>query len=244
MESKQKQLSMWYLLSIIYLYLPFLTNKNLSLLLSPISHPNSHYNVSIFHIHAFIHSHIHTYTATTQLQAQSTRSQFLQQLTTAATAATTLTFLPSNANAAKYGSFGAGSPEVLDPSTAIIDDEILASQPVQNAFAKVKSYKQTVDSIKATLESDKQADVGPVIRKELDFVQLRTDLNTLNSAFDEDTQRGTDRLVRLIMQDITELETANKQKEGVKRSEKRLSIMMGKLDKLSTAFSDYLAFAQ
>lgn len=68
-------------------------------------------------------------------------------------------------------------------------------------------------------------------------------MNTLNSAFDEDTQRGTDRLVRLIMQDITELETANKQKEGVKRSEKRLGIMFGKLDKLEKAFGDYLAFA-
>ena len=173
---------------------------------------------------------------------QSSRLQFLQQIT-AATIATT-TFSTQPANAAKYGSFGAGSPEVLDPSTAIIDDEILASAPVQAAFTKVKSYKQTVDSIKSTLDTDKQADVGPIIRSELDFVQLRTDLNTLNSAFDEDTQRGTDRLVRLIMQDITELETANKQKEGVKRSEKRLSIMLGKLDKLGKAFNDYLAFAQ
>ena len=179
-----------------------------------------------------------------QSNEPSTRLQFLQQITTATTAAAvTLTFSPSNANAAKYGSFGAGSPEVLDPSTAIIDDEILASEPVQNAFAKVKSYKQTVSSIKSTLESNKQADVGPVIRKDLDFVALRTDLNTLNSAFDEDTQRGTDRLVRLIMQDITELETANKQKEGVARSEKRLNIMMGKLEKLDKAFTEYLAFA-
>merc|ERR1712038_456235 len=103
--------------------------------------------------------------------------------------------------------------------------------------SKVKSYKKTVESIKATLESNKQADVGPIIRKDLDFVALRTDLNTLNTAFDEDTQGGTDRLVRLIMQDITELETANRQKEGVARSEKRLSIMFSKLEKLDKAFS-------
>merc|ERR1712127_856874 len=98
------------------------------------------------------------------------------------------------------------------------------------------------ESIKATLAGNKQADVGPAIRKDLDFVALRSDLNTLNTAFDEDTQRGTDRLVRLIMQDVTELETANKQKDGVQRSEKRLSIMVGKLAKLNKAFSDYLAF--
>mmetsp|Transcript_5265 Transcript_5265/g.6767 ORF Transcript_5265/g.6767 Transcript_5265/m.6767 type:complete len:212 (+) Transcript_5265:67-702(+) len=169
-----------------------------------------------------------------------TRLQFIQQIT--ATSLATLTFLPNNANAAKYGSFGAGSPEVLDPATAIIDDEILASSAVQNAFAKVKDYKSTVASLKSTLDSNKQADIGSVIRKDLDFVQLRADLNTLNSAFDEDTQRGTDRLVRLIMQDVTELETANKQKEGVARSEKRLAIMLGKLDKLDKAFGEYLAF--
>lgn len=173
----------------------------------------------------------------------STRLQFLQQITTTAAAAATLTLAPQNANAAKYGSFGAGSPEVLDPASAIIDDEILASDAVQAAFSKVKSYQSTVASLKSTLLSNKQADIGPSIRKDLDFVALRTDLNTLNTAFDEDTQRGTDRLVRLIMQDITELETANKQKEGVSRSEKRLSIMMGKLDKLEKAFGDYLAFA-
>ena len=174
---------------------------------------------------------------------QSSRAQFLQQLTTATTAAATLTFLPSNANAAKYGSFGAGSPEVLDPATAIIDDEILASTAVQNAFSNLKGYQATIQNIKSALDSNKQVDVGPVIRKDLDFVKLRTDLNIVNTAFDEETQRGTDRLVRLILQDITELETANKQKEGVARSEKRLSIMLGKLDKLEKAFGDYLAFA-
>lgn len=167
------------------------------------------------------------------------RLQFIQQSVAAATA---FTLLPTPANAAKYGSFGAGSPEVLDPATAIIDDEILASEAVQKAFAAVKNYKASVEAMKATLDKDDQADIGPAVRKELDFVQLRTDLNTLNTAFDEDTQRGTDRLVRLIMQDVTELETANKQKAGVKRSEIRLNIMYGKLEKLNKAFSDYLAF--
>lgn len=167
------------------------------------------------------------------------RIQFIQQSVAAITA---FTLLPTPANAAKYGSFGAGSPEVLDPKTAIVDDEILASEAVQKAFASVKTYKASVDSMKDTLTKDNQADIGSSIRSDLDFVQLRQDLNTLNTAFDEDTQRGTDRLVRLIMQDVTELETANKQKPGVQRSEKRLAIMNGKLEKLNKAFSDYLAF--
>jgi len=173
------------------------------------------------------------------MKSETSRLQFIQQSIAAATA---FTLLPTPANAAKYGSFGAGSPEVLDPATAIIDDEILKSAPVQKAFASVKTYKDSVASMKASLAANSQADIGPAIRKELDFVALRADLNTLNSAFDEDTQRGTDRLVRLIMQDVTELETANKQKPGVPRSEIRLTIMCGKLEKLNKAFSDYLAF--
>ena len=167
------------------------------------------------------------------------RLQFIQQ---SAAAVTAFTLLPNPANAAKYGAFGAGSPEVLDPKSAIIDDEILASAPVQKAVAAVKEYKAAAESLTATLGKDSQADIGPSVRKNLDLVQLRQDLNTLNTAFDEDTQRGTDRLVRLIMQDVTELETANKQKPGVQRSEKRLDIMVGKLQKLNKAFSDYLAF--
>jgi len=170
---------------------------------------------------------------------QTTRLEFIQQ---SIAAISTLTFLPGSASAAKYGGFGAGSPEVLDPKTAIIDEEILASEPVQKSFDAVKNYLSSVQSMKKSLASDGQTDVGPTIRKDFDFIQLRTDLNTLNSAFDEDTQRGTDRIIRIILQDITELEAANKQKPGVPRSEKRLAIMNGKLDKLSKAFSDYLEF--
>ena len=80
--------------------------------------------------------------------------------------------------------------------------------------------------------------------KSLDFSSLRDTLNVLNTALDEDSQKGTDRLIRAIMQDITELEIANTQKDGIPRSPRRLEIMQGKLSKLDKAFSDYLAFAK
>ena len=97
--------------------------------------------------------------------------------------------------------------------------------------------------MKAGLDADPQLNIKPAIVKELDFASLRDTLNTLNTAFEEDTQRGTDRLIRVILQDITELETANAQKDGVPRSPRRLEIMQGKLAKLDKAFGDYLAFA-
>lgn len=174
------------------------------------------------------------------MSKETSRMGFIQQTIASMTA---FTLLPSNANAAKYGGFGAGSPEVIDPKAAIVDRDTLNSESVQKALQSIKEYQETVKQLKSTLQSDDQADIGPAIRQKLDFVKLRVDLNTLNSAFDEDTQRGTDRLIRLTLQDITELDSANKQKPNVPRSEKRIAIMIGKLDKLSKSFSDYIKFA-
>ncbi|KAL7472945.1 hypothetical protein ACHAXS_013325 [Conticribra weissflogii] len=185
-------------------------------------------------------------THNTALKAESnkgvtTRIEFLHQ--SVAAVAATLVLLPGQANAAKYGGFGAGSPEVIDPKDAIIDEEILKSSSVQKGIAAVRGYKQSVADMKATLSADTQADIGPKIRKDFDFSVVRSDLNAINDALDEDTQRGTDRIVRAILQDITELEIAQKQKPGVPRSETRLKNVCGKLDKLEKAFGDYLAFA-
>lgn len=169
-----------------------------------------------------------------------TRIGFLQQ---SAAAVAAFTLIPGRANAAKYGGFGAGSPEVIDPKDAIVDEDILKSDSVQKGIAAVRGYKQSVVDMKAILASDNQADIGPKIRKDFDFSVLRTDLNAINAALDEDTQRGTDRIVRAILQDITELEVTQKQKPGVPRSETRLGNVCKKLDKLEKSFDDYLAFA-
>mmetsp|Transcript_837 Transcript_837/g.1003 ORF Transcript_837/g.1003 Transcript_837/m.1003 type:complete len:209 (-) Transcript_837:2181-2807(-) len=169
------------------------------------------------------------------------RSEFLFQI--AGIVGVSTLAVPGTANAAKYGGFGAGSPNVLDPKDAIIDEDLLKSDAVQNARNGIKGYLSGVRQMQEALKKNSQTDVGPFLRKEYDFVKLREALNTVNSAFDEDTQKGTDRLIRNILQDITELETANRQKEGVARSDRRLDIMLSKLDKLACAFEDYLAFS-
>eukprot|EP00980_Cylindrotheca_fusiformis_P003525 scaffold783_cov118-Cylindrotheca_fusiformis.AAC.11 len=149
---------------------------------------------------------------------------------------------PGAANAAKYGGIGASSPGVLDPKEAIVDDAVLSSSAVQNALKSVKDYSDLVGEMKKALAENDQVNLGPVLRKQFDFGKLRSDLNSLNAAFDEDTQRGTDRLIRGIIQDLTELETANSQKEGIERSPRRVANMDAKLDKVQAAFNDYLAF--
>mmetsp|Transcript_46989 Transcript_46989/g.69594 ORF Transcript_46989/g.69594 Transcript_46989/m.69594 type:complete len:209 (+) Transcript_46989:75-701(+) len=175
------------------------------------------------------------------VNGESTRAAFLTQ---SAGLLGGLAFLPGAANAAKYGDFGRGSPEVLNPKDAIIDDEILASDAVQKSIQSVKSFRDVVKGLRESILSDSQAELGGTIRRELDFVKLRSDLNTVGTAFDEETQRGTDRLVRLVLQDITELETASKIKPGVPRSDKRKAIVVSKLDKLCKSFDEFLAFSQ
>ena len=56
------------------------------------------------------------------------------------------------------------------------------------------------------------------------------------------TQRSTDRVNRIIIQDITELEASSKIKEGIPRSEIRFSNVVAKLTKLENAFTELLAF--
>lgn len=183
-----------------------------------------------------------SFVASTLLAAEQSRSHFLVQA--ASLVGATLVASPGVANAAKYGSFGAGSPEVLDPKQAIVDKDILSSGAVQKSITNINEYLATVRKIEDALKSNSQADVAPFVRTTFDPSKIRGDLETLNSAFDEETQRGTDRVIRLVLQDITELEVASKQKEGVSRSEKRLTIVNGKLAKLGKSFEDFLAFAK
>lgn len=171
-----------------------------------------------------------------------TRANFLNQVATSLVVAGGLsTAFPSAANAGWVT--GPGSA-VIDPKEAIVDEEILKSGPVQKALKDVAGYASIVTDMKEALQKDSQVNLGPVIKKTFDFSKLRSDLNTLNSAFDEETQRGTDRLIRGILQDLTELEVANSQKDGILRSEIRVAKMNAKLDKLQGAFDEYLKFAQ
>jgi hypothetical protein len=149
-----------------------------------------------------------------------------------------------SANAAKYGSFGVGSSEVINPVDAEIDRSVLASKEVQDALARIRKYKDVVAKMQSAVATDPQFNVRPIILKELDAAPLRSSLNTVNMVFEEDTQRGTDRLIRVILQDITELEVANAQKEGIPRSPRRLENVQAKLSKLEQAFDDYLAFTK
>ena len=175
------------------------------------------------------------------LQSTSSRGEFMKQIATSFVIGGGLSSLvPEPANAGWANGPGTA---VIDPKDAIVDDQVFRTIPVQKALKAVKKYANTVAEMKKALSANSQIDLKPVLRKEFEFAALRSDLNTLNTAYDEDTQRGTDRLIRVILQDLNELEVANAQKEGIPRSDIRLAKMNGKLDKLQDAFNTFLKFS-
>ena len=71
---------------------------------------------------------------------------------------------------------------------------------------------------------------------------VRTDLNKFNEAFSEDTQRGTDRLIRVVLQDITELKKDAIIADGKTRGDIKVSIIQKRLESTKKALSELIAF--
>ena len=67
----------------------------------------------------------------------------------AALSALTLTLTP--VQAANYGGVGSTYAEVIDPKTAVLNDELAGSEAVKEGQAKLLAYKKAVDAIKQEL---------------------------------------------------------------------------------------------
>ena len=71
---------------------------------------------------------------------------------------------------------------------------------------------------------------------------IRSSLNKFNEAFAEDTQRGTDRLIRVALQDVTELKKDINIPEGKSRSEVKKDVILKRMASLKKALTDLNAF--
>merc|ERR1712216_690589 len=95
-----------------------------------------------------------------------------------------------------------------------------------------KGYAVGIVKLKNALAEDDQFDVAKYLRQEYDFVKVRSTFNTLEAVWDEDTQKGVDRVMRGILQDLVETESAAKFNEEGKRTPKKLLSTKNKLEKL------------
>merc|ERR1719453_3061676 len=133
--------------------------------------------------------------------------------------------------------------ETTKPSDADVDDELLASKPVQDGLTNLKSYKSSASKLKTIFEADTSVALIPTIRKEFDFSKLRDDLNVVTTVFDDQTQLTTYRLARAILYDLTELENASRlKKEETSRTPKKIASVTKWFDKLDGDFAAFLKY--
>ncbi|GMH54404.1 hypothetical protein TrRE_jg8243 [Triparma retinervis] len=106
-----------------------------------------------------------------------------------------------------------GESIYVSPKDAVVDRDVLGSDGVKKSVDSLRGYQNMVGELKTKLKQDGQ-----------------------------DTQRSIDRISRLIIQDVQELEAAAAFKGGG-RSEIRRENVEKKLVKLEGAFGEILAFA-
>lgn len=148
----------------------------------------------------------------------------------------------SAASAANYFGDKDKYPGVVKPSDAVIDQELLGTDSVKNGIESLKKYSASTKELQSQMAKDGQAAINSEVRKTFEVSKLRCALNDVNVVFDEDTQRGTDRLIRDIIQDVFEVENVSRVKEGVPRSTRKIETINKRLQKLDKAFTDVLAF--
>ncbi|KAJ1429066.1 hypothetical protein B484DRAFT_449535 [Ochromonadaceae sp. CCMP2298] len=143
--------------------------------------------------------------------------------------------------AANYGGFGSTYSEVLDPKKAEMS-ETFKSDEVKTALDGVKAYSSAVATMRSDLAKNDQIALSTRLTSELSAGKLRTTLNTYNGAFSEDTQRGTDRLIRNILQDITELQREAIMKPGKERQETKVKLIEKRLAAAESSLIELASF--
>merc|ERR1711966_29937 len=123
-----------------------------------------------------------------------------------------------------------------------INSKAVAAPKIQEAIADLKEVRGSLDSLFATFKKDKNAKLSEGV-SEFEITEIRDSLNAITfAAFDEDTQILTDRLSRNIIQDLVELETAVKLKDGVDRSPKRVASTQKRFTSAIDNLDKFLAY--
>lgn len=128
----------------------------------------------------------------------------------------------------------------LTPGKVSVDQAIVKDPKTQQALKDLQEYRKKVAAIMAEFKGNPQMDVGGAIRKTFNLSVLRDDLNKVNLVFDEETQKSTDRVVRAIIQDIQEVETAAVVKKGYERSPKKVERTKRWIEQLEGDFDKLL----
>eukprot|EP00183_Erythrolobus_madagascarensis_P003703 CAMPEP_0185856478 /NCGR_PEP_ID=MMETSP1354-20130828/29017_1 /TAXON_ID=708628 /ORGANISM="Erythrolobus madagascarensis, Strain CCMP3276" /LENGTH=218 /DNA_ID=CAMNT_0028558729 /DNA_START=12 /DNA_END=668 /DNA_ORIENTATION=+ len=138
--------------------------------------------------------------------------------------------------------FPKGQLSEIKRDQVVMDKDVLNDPAVKAGLAELREYRSKLSDIKTEFGSDPQMDIDAKLKGTFSVSKLRDDLNKINSAFDEETQIRTDRIVRGIIQDLGEIAAVAKTKPDVARTPKKIEKTKVWLDKLSGDFDKLLSF--
>ena len=170
-------------------------------------------------------------------------AQLAQRVAATVLSGALLIATPDVSVAANYGGFGSKYAEVVDPKDGRLSETGM-SEEAKSGLSSIKGYISAVESARSDLAKDSNAEMYNRLQKAFDPSTVRTSLNKFNSAFDEDTQRGTDRLIRLVLQDLTELDRETQVKPGKTRAQSKAVIVDKRLLATEDALKQLAAFSK
>ncbi|GAB0495273.1 hypothetical protein MMPV_006572 [Pyropia vietnamensis] len=139
---------------------------------------------------------------------------------------------------------GFNAPEAIQPGDIAKDVEALSSESVKGAIKKLAGYRDAAAALRQDFKADPQLAVGTKARALFTISDLRNVLNEVDSVFDEESQKETDRVVRRIIQDVEELETSAAVRPGTPRTPKKIDRVERWFEKLDSDFERLLSFVQ
>jgi hypothetical protein len=138
---------------------------------------------------------------------------------------------------------GYNAPDKTVPGAVTVDAEITSRPEFKAALKRLSEYSALIkDTTTKFAANPTSYDVAGTVKATMKVDDIRSSLNTVNEAFDEETQRVTDKVVRGIIQDIGEIITNSALKPGTSRTPKKIDRTTLWLSKISTDFDHLLAF--
>jgi hypothetical protein len=174
-----------------------------------------------------------------QMSALSARSIRASVVAAVLAVGTMQTTAPSYA--ANY--FGGGSySEVVAPGDAVIDSELSSSEEFKKGLEGLGKVSAAVKALKGDFVKNNQLDVISRLSSDFNLSYIRSSLNSYSAAFSEDTQKGGDRLIRQVIQGLTELSREANVKEGKTRSIAKTEAVLKRLSAVDESLDTLAAY--
>uniref|UniRef100_A0A6U4RY14 Uncharacterized protein n=1 Tax=Hemiselmis andersenii TaxID=464988 RepID=A0A6U4RY14_HEMAN len=128
-----------------------------------------------------------------------------------------------------------------DAGVAAVDGEALATPELQAGLKDLQATKAKLVGLYEAFNEDNNIALSESLQS-FSIVKLRNDLNLLTTALDEDTQIKTDRIVRVIIQDLVELDQAVKVKKDMGRTPKKVAATRKWFSQTIGDFDKFIAY--